>query len=130
MCQVEQPADFEIVGELLQVLGEVLDRQPRAVGFWCTAAALIGRMQELSPRHRMQFSFSPAQRGHALKEQQRRKILLFLADGFQAACEDPAERRKPSRAALRTSSSSPWLTSTARTGSRLDRTPGIPLLTV
>ena len=30
MSQVEQPADLEVVGELLQVLGEMLDRQARA----------------------------------------------------------------------------------------------------
>ena len=28
--QVEQPADLEVVGELLEILGEMLDRQPRA----------------------------------------------------------------------------------------------------
>ena len=30
--QVEQPADLEVVGELLEVLGEMPDRQPRAGG--------------------------------------------------------------------------------------------------
>ena len=28
--QVQQPADLQVVGELLEVLGEMADRQPRA----------------------------------------------------------------------------------------------------
>ena len=61
--QVEQPADLEVVGELLEVLGEMMDRQPGAGRDWCgRRRATIGRMHELSPRHMMQLSFSPRRR--------------------------------------------------------------------
>ena len=60
--QVEQPADLEVVGEPLEVLGEMPDRQPGAVGLGVDGGRRDRQDAELSPRHRMQFSFSPRRR--------------------------------------------------------------------
>ena len=57
--QVQEPADLQVVGKLLEVLGEMPIASREPLGFVCTAAGEIGRMHELSPRHMMQFSFSP-----------------------------------------------------------------------
>ena len=60
VSQVSSQRTSEVVGELLEVLGEVLDRQPGARRDWCgRRRARSGRMHELSPRHMMQLSFSP-----------------------------------------------------------------------
>ena len=64
---VEQPADVEVVGELLEVLGEMTDRQPRAGG-----VGVDGRRRDrqdaraLAPAHHAVLGFAAAQRSHSL----------------------------------------------------------------
>ena len=69
--QVEQPADVEVVGELLEVLGEMLDRQPRAA-----RVGVHGRRRDredaraFAPAQDAVVVLAAAQRRHALEVDQ------------------------------------------------------------
>ena len=75
--QVEQPADLEVVGELLEVLGEMTDRQPGAGGIGVDGG---GRDREdaraLSPAHDAVVGLAAPQRGHSLEVDEGIAILL------------------------------------------------------
>ena len=62
VSHVQQPADIMIVGKILQIFGEVPDRQPGTGRVGVHGRGAIGRMHELSPLHITQLSVSPRRR--------------------------------------------------------------------
>ena len=93
--QVEQPADLEVVGELLEVLGEVLDRQAGAVGLGVDGGRGDRKdARALAAAHDAVVVLAAAQGGHALEVDDRvepllRQVLL----GSRPATEPPGGSR-------------------------------------
>ena len=101
---VQQPAHVVIIGELLEILGEVADGQTRTRGrsVW-TAAGAIGRMHELSPRHMTQLSVSP-RRSAVTPWKIDERVKTLLPPGHRLARPSTAlapEPRRPASARLR-----------------------------
>ena len=89
MSQVEQPADLQVVGELLEILGEVLDRQAGTAGIGVDGRGRDGKdAGAFSPTHDAIVVLAQAQGIHALEvnhTSQRAgcKLVLTLDDRSQ-----------------------------------------------